>query len=165
LLALTLLFALLFVTGFIGRKPPDRGDAAGRTVTVTRSLSGDYRGVSAAGWAARYRHRTRQLQEARAHAHDLRRVLLARPSVAEAINLAAAAYRVDAGTLWRKARCESHLNPLARNASEAAGLFQFIPSTFASTPFARFSIWSAYANALAAGWMHSVGRGGEWVCR
>lgn len=141
-----------------GAVTPTRGRSArDRSELVSGSVS-TYRGHTARYWAAKFRGRTRQLQ-------DARRQLAHRPSVAEAINLAAAAYRVDAGTLWRKARCESGLNPNARNGSEASGLFQFLPSTFASTPFGRFSIWSPYANALAAGWMHSVGRGGEWVCR
>ena len=134
-----------------------------RSVTATRLVSrpvparGLYRGKSAAYWAGRYRHRTRQLQQAR-------RVLLSRPSVAEAINLAGATYGYT-DTLWRKARCESQLDPNARNGSEASGLLQFLPSTWATTPYARFSIFSPYANALAAGWMHAQGRGGEWSCR
>lgn len=92
------------------------------------------------------------------------RVLIATPSVSEAINLACATYG-HCAELWRKARCESHLYPRAHNASGASGLFQFLPSTFRSTPYASLSIWSPYSNALAAGWMHSRGRGGEWVCR
>ena len=95
----------------------------------------------------------------------LHRVLRQKPSVVEAINLAAAVYDVSSATLWRKARCESGLWPYAHNPSGASGLFQFLPSTFRSTPFGRFSIWSPYANALAAGWMHAHGRGGEWSCR
>jgi hypothetical protein len=93
-----------------------------------------------------------------------RRTLLASTSVREAITLAGATYG-NSATLWRKARCESGFNPFAHNASGASGLFQFIPSTFASTPYRGLSIWSPYANALAAGWMHEHGRGGEWVCQ
>lgn len=104
--------------------------------------------------------RWRELQVRRLH-----RVLRQTSSVAEAINLAAAVYDVSSATLWRKARCESGLEVYARNPSGASGLFQFLPSTWRSTPFGGFSIWSPYANALAAGWMHRVGRGGEWVCK
>lgn len=93
-----------------------------------------------------------------------RRTLLAAPSTREAIGLACATYG-NCSTLWRKARCESGLYRYARNPSGASGLFQFLPSTFASTPFGSLSIWSPYANAMAAGWMHVHGRGGEWVCR
>ena len=101
---------------------------------------------------------------ARARTRALRRTLVASPTVAEAINLASVVYG-NGATLWRKARCESQLNPGAHNGSEASGLFQFLPSTWRTTPFSGFSIYSAYANALAAGWMHRVGRGGEWSCR
>jgi hypothetical protein len=94
----------------------------------------------------------------------LRKTLAHDPSVQESIALACATYGY-CSTLWRKASCESHLTSTAHNPSGASGLFQFMPSTFASTPYAGLSIWSPYANALAAGWMHEHGRGGEWVCR
>ncbi len=97
------------------------------------------------------------------YAHRLHRMLLTRPSVTEAINLAGATYG-NTSTLWALARCESGLSPTARNASGSSGLMQFMPSTFARTPFGRFSIWSPYASALAAGWMLQQGRRSEWVC-
>lgn len=92
---------------------------------------------------------------------------------------AAIAHRVSFGTLLRKARCESRLNPYAYFGNpgnraplspqalgdRSAGLTQFKPSTWRTTPYRRRSIWSAKWNALAAGWMHRVGRGGEWACR
>jgi hypothetical protein len=87
--------------------------------------------------------------------------------VAEAINLAAATYG-HAEELWRKARCETAgtWNPRSYNPSSgASGLFQFLPSTWQSTPYRRFSIWNPYASALAAGWMHAHGRGHEWACQ
>jgi len=96
--------------------------------------------------------------------NDLRATLLHRGSVAEAINLACATYG-NCSTLWRRARCESQLNPSAHNGSEASGLLQFLPSTWRSTPYARFSIWSPYAQTLAAGWMFQHGRSSEWACR
>lgn len=74
-------------------------------------------------------------------------------------------YRVDTRMLVRKARCESRLNPLAFNPSGASGLMQFLPSTFATTPYAHRSIWSAKWNSLAGAWMHRMGRGNEWSCR
>lgn len=160
MLALTVVFAaLLFILG--GRSDREHLSSAKgaapshpKSVTVSRGL---YRGLTAATWAKRYRHRTRQLQQTR-------RVLFARPSVTEAINLAATVYG-NGDTLWRKARCESGLDPSAQNPSEAAGLFQFLGSTWRSTPFGGFSVYSPYANALAAGWMHQQGRGSEWSCR
>lgn len=90
----------------------------------------------------------------------------------EAIAYASTAYGVSYSTLYRKASCETGgtFDPYARNRTaigpeHASGLFQFLPSTFRSTPYARYSIWDPYANALAAGWMHAHGRGGEWACR
>lgn len=116
----------------------------------------------------------RRLNEARGTIRQLQVALRRKhePSSLAAIALASVAYRVDYGMLVRKAHCETGgtFDPYARNRTaigreHASGLFQFLPSTFRSTPYAAFSIWDPYANALAAGWMHSVGRGGEWVCR
>ena len=117
-------------------------------------------------WAQRWRREHATVLALRHRLSNARRVLLDRPNVVEAINLAAATYGYGP-TLWRKARCETGgtYDPHALNSSGAAGLFQFLPSTWRSTPYARFPITSAYANALAAGWMHANGRGGEWSCR
>lgn len=79
---------------------------------------------------------------------------------------AALRWRVSFSMLLRKARCESRLNPFAINGTHV-GLFQFSvsgPSTWATTPYAAQSPWIARWSALAAGWMHHVGRGGEWAC-
>lgn len=88
------------------------------------------------------------------------------PAVTEAINLACTVYG-NCATLWRRAGCETGgtFNPRAYNSSGASGLFQFLPSTWRTTPYRNYSVWSPYANALAAGWMLSVGRGNEWSCR
>ena len=133
-----------------------------------------YQGAGPERWHNRYRRTLAELVELRddvralrARLRQERRLLLSQPNVVEAINLAAATYGYGA-TLWRKANCETGgtLSPRSLNSSSgAAGLFQFLPSTWASTPYARFSVWSPYANALAAGWMHRQGRGGEWACR
>jgi len=48
--------------------------------------------------------------------------------------------------------------------TDAKGLFQFLPGTWATTPWAGYSIYDPVANANAAAWMWSVGRRGEWVC-
>jgi hypothetical protein len=107
----------------------------------------------------------RKLSSSRSSVAGLRRTLLHRPNVVEAINLSCVVYG-SCSTLWRKAKCESRLRSGAVNSSSgAAGLFQFLWSTWRRTPFARFSPFSAIANALAAGWMHLVGRGREWVCQ
>jgi len=94
------------------------------------------------------------------------------PDSLEAIRLASIAYGVSYGLLERRARCETggDFNRYAKNrTSSASGLFQFLTTpnggTWASTPYGRESVWSPYANALAAAWMERQGRGGEWVCR
>jgi hypothetical protein len=115
-------------------------------------------GLGPEAWAQRARYWQRAfLRE--------RRELLSSRTVTEAIDLACATYGW-CSTLWRKARCETGgtFSPTAYNPSGASGLFQFLPSTWATTPYRSLSIWSPYANALAAGWMHANGRGGEWAC-
>jgi len=87
-------------------------------------------------------------------------------STSACIRRAALKYRVSERMLRRKAWCESRMNPRAYNhGSGASGLFQFLPSTWRTTRYRRESVWSAKWNALAAGWMHARGRGGEWSCR
>jgi hypothetical protein len=131
-----------------------------------------YAGAGPERWAMRYRHARAELVDVRARLVDVRRrlrverrVLLHAPTVREAIDLAAATYGF-ASTLWRKAGCETGgtFSPSAHNSSGASGLFQFMPKTWNTTPYSAFSVWSPYANALAAGWMHAHGRGGEWSC-
>src|SRR4051794_4835685 len=47
------------------------------------------------------------------------------------------------------ARCESHLNPLAKNrSSTASGLFQFLSSTWARQGYPAFSVFDPYLNAM-----------------
>ena len=62
------------------------------------------------------------------------------------------------------ARRESGYDPSAQNPSGAAGLFQFMPSTFAKSPpgQAGKSIWDPAASAEAAAWMYEQGRQNEW---
>lgn len=88
------------------------------------------------------------------------------PIVEQAIQTASAAYKVDVRLLRRRAWCESRNNPRAVNRrSHASGLFQFLPSTWRTTPFGHLDIFNPWVNALAAAWMVSVGRNGEWVCK
>jgi hypothetical protein len=84
------------------------------------------------------------------------------------ITVAAKAYGQNPTTLLRKAECETGgtFSPYAYNRSSgASGLFQFLGGTWRSTPFGRFNMFDPFANALAASWMHSHGRSGEWACR
>jgi LysM repeat protein len=67
----------------------------------------------------------------------------------------------------RVAMCESTMNPNATNPSGASGLFQVMPSTFASTSQAGKSVYDPAANIQAAYEVFS--RDGfswnEWVCQ
>jgi soluble lytic murein transglycosylase-like protein len=85
--------------------------------------------------------------------------------VGSCIHRAAIHWRVSESMLRRKAHCESRFNPGAYNPSGAIGLFQFMSSTWRTTPYRRHSPWSAKWSALAAAWMHRVGRGREWTCQ
>jgi hypothetical protein len=65
----------------------------------------------------------------------------------------------------RVAACESSDNPNAVNASSgASGLFQFLRSTWALTPYAGASIFDPVANARAAAWLYVHGGPGNWQC-
>jgi hypothetical protein len=74
----------------------------------------------------------------------------------------------DSGTTWalRIARCESGYNPDAVNSSSGSeGLFQFMPSTWAETPWAASSPFDPSANAAAAEWLYSRDGPGPWECK
>ncbi len=99
---------------------------------------------------------------------SLRRAYMHRATTLEAIELAAVAYQVDANLIYRIASCESTggngVRADARNpSSSAAGLGQFLESTWASTPYARFSPYSAYANALAMAREIRLGHLWQWA--
>jgi hypothetical protein len=85
--------------------------------------------------------------------------------VTPCIRRAAIHHRQSFYDMLRVARCESRLNPYAVGFGVHYGLFQFLPSTFSSTPYARRPITSAKWNALAAGWMWRHGRRREWACQ
>ncbi len=86
-------------------------------------------------------------------------------SIVDIITTAANRYGQSPSAMLAVARCESNLDPNAVNrSSNASGLFQFLPGTWRTTPYAPSSIFDPYANANAAAWMWSVGRRGEWVC-
>jgi hypothetical protein len=66
----------------------------------------------------------------------------------------------------RVAACESGFNPNAYNRySGASGLFQFLPSTWAHTPYAGRSVFDPDANARAAAWLYAQDGGSAWTCR
>lgn len=137
-------------------------------------------GFAAPAQAPSQRHRT-EAERAfrRAVGHELARLqtlngrlrqsLRHRPSVREALSLASVVYGVPRWQLAAVAYCESTQRADAYNGgSGASGLMQFLPQTFAATPFGRagMSIFSPYASALAAAW--KVAREGSWrawTCR
>lgn len=110
-------------------------------------------------------------RELRRQVRQLRRASAHRPSSLEAIRLAAIATGAPLGEMLAVAHCETGgtFDPRAKNpTSTASGLFQFLyPSTWRRTPYRDESVWSPYANALAAGWLWRANGGSwrEWVCK
>jgi hypothetical protein len=79
---------------------------------------------------------------------------------------AATEYGQSERAMVRVARCESTLNPCALNSDGPYyGLYQFLKSTWQSTPYGDRDIFDPQAQALAAGWMWQQGRKNEWVCK
>ncbi len=95
---------------------------------------------------------------------EARRVY-SREEIVQIIYAAADRYEQPRADMLRVAECESDLQPYAVNPSGSYGLFQFISSTWESTPYADRDVFDPRANANAAGWMWSVGRRSEWVCQ
>ncbi len=82
---------------------------------------------------------------------------------------AAETYGQDPWELHRVMLCESKGDARAQNdepvaGEHATGLFQFLPSTWAGTPYAGQSIYDGHAQVMAAAWMWSQGRQEEWAC-
>lgn len=89
-----------------------------------------------------------------------------RDEIIQIIYAAADRYGQPRADMLRVAQCESVLDPNAVNpASGVSGLFQFMPGTWATTPYANEDIFDPVANANAAAWMWSVGRRNEWHCQ
>jgi soluble lytic murein transglycosylase-like protein len=66
----------------------------------------------------------------------------------------------------RVAKCESGYNPNAVNrGSGASGLFQFMPSTWASMPQAGQSVFNPVANAQAAAVLYQRSGPNQWSCK
>lgn len=149
--------AVAFVTVAGGEDPPAQTVTVTHTDTVRRLQS--FQGRNVHWWAKRTWYWKRR-------SIALKKTLLKRQDVSEAINLACVTYAVSCGLMWQLARCESQLYAGAKNrSSTASGLFQMLyPSTWRTTPYWPFSVWSPYANSMAAGHMLSHGRRSEWVC-
>jgi hypothetical protein len=79
---------------------------------------------------------------------------------------AAKKYDQSNKAMERVARCESSLDPCAYNKSGPYyGLFQFLKSTWKTTPYKDEDIYDPEAQALAAAWMWKQGRKNEWACQ
>ena len=83
---------------------------------------------------------------------------------------AAAAHGSNAEQLLRVAFCESRYNPGAVNSSSgAAGLFQFMPATWAANSvragYAGASVFDPVASANVAAYMFAMGQSGQWSCK
>jgi len=82
------------------------------------------------------------------------------------ISKSAKKYHQSRSAMERVARCESNLDPCAINRQGPYyGLYQFLKSTWKTTPYGNESIFDPEAQALAAGWMWSEGRKDEWACQ
>lgn len=81
------------------------------------------------------------------------------------IRRAAMRHRVSFRLQLTIARCESGLDPTELNdaGSGASGLMQFMPSTFAGTPYRFRWILSAKWNALAGAWLLKRAGTGPWT--
>ena len=89
-----------------------------------------------------------------------------RDQIIQIIYAAADEYNQPRADMLRVAQCESTLNPRAVNASSgASGLFQFMPGTWAITPFANEDIFDPVMSAKATGWMWQNGMRNHWVCQ
>jgi hypothetical protein len=88
-------------------------------------------------------------------------------SVQDQIVDASARWGLTSAVMLRIARCESGFDPQAHNLrSGAAGVFQFVPATWASTPQGRAgrSVFDAEANVEAAHWLMTQFGPGHWRC-
>jgi hypothetical protein len=86
-------------------------------------------------------------------------------TVASMINQTFGSYAAAAMAV---ASCESGLNPNAYNSSSgASGVFQFLPSTWRTTPYAGYSPFNAWANIHAARsvFVRDGYSWGEWSCQ
>jgi len=64
------------------------------------------------------------------------------------------------------AYCESRYHPTSVNTSSgASGLFQFLPSTWAFTPYHAQSPFDPVANANAAAWLYHRSGPNQWECQ
>lgn len=153
--------------------------AGGETKPIRQESSQQqtYQGKTIRWWADRTVKARREANASALEVKQLRRTLKHSPSVREAVEIATTAYpELTQSRAWCIIGHESKGYVYARNRSavwngeHATGLFQFLPSTFHSTPYGKYSIYSPYAQAMAAGYAHKMGwgfghGGWTWTCR
>ena len=101
-----------------------------------------------------------------AYAGDRCRVRDSESEVLRYIRRAARKYGQSRRAMIRVARCESNLDPCAYNRSGPYfGLYQFLKSTWKSTPYGNKDIYDPEFQALATAWMWKKGRKNEWACK
>lgn len=128
-----------------------------------------YQGKDAMWWAKRAVQARKDANARGKTVKRLKTVVKYSPTIDECVTLATITYpKFTKARAWKIIHRESWTSgrQFAKNKhSTASGLYQFLTSTFATTPYGRagMSIWSPCASSLAAGWMHQNGRGGEWA--
>lgn len=139
------------------------------TADSTRPIVSTYQGKTAQWWAKRAVQNRKNANAREVTIRRLKKAMTHNTSIEECVKLATIAYpNFTEARAWQIIYHESWQSgkQFAKNrSSTASGLYQFLTSTFASTPYGRagMSIWSPCASSLAAGWMHQNGRGGEWA--
>lgn len=127
---------------------------------IDRARGCGYRGKLLARWErdkrAFYRHRVYRLRWGNCGDSG---------PIRDCIHGAALTYGADEGWMLGVSLCESGWERYAHNPSGAESWFQFLPSTWATTPYGGRDITSAKWQSLAAAWMWTQGRQNEWVCQ
>jgi uncharacterized protein YraI len=147
-------------------EPAVRAVPAGTKVELTGVMQNDFQRVvfrGDVGWIA---NNYLQLPaDPEPVVNDRGRPAWSEREIIKIIEKAADTYGQPREDMLRVARCESALDPNAVNPSGSYGLFQFVRSTWETTPFADKDIFDPRHNANAAGWMWQQGRRSEWVCQ
>ena len=101
-----------------------------------------------------------------AFAGDRCRVRDSERQILRYIRRAARKYGQSRKAMIRVARCESNLDPCAYSKKGPYfGLYQYLKSTWKTTPYHNHDIYDPKAQALATGWMWKQGRKNEWACK
>jgi hypothetical protein len=158
-----LLCAASVATGKIDEPPAPKKHVAFGVIKING------KGVEWWRWQAmKAQDKVRHLNELHRKEHaalrNLHKHFYSQPGVVDALKLAAIAYSVSYDQLECRVMHESRFVATAKNPdSTASGLGQFLDTTWDSTPFAEWSPFNFFANALAMAWMQEAGRGREWA--